>query len=97
MNEVSRIDSELQQKCEEMKTIEISEELYEYLKKARYNDCAEAWYTAQLKLDLDDLDEAIKFIIEDRDNWKAACLDDKLKASEIYPWSHTSTQKASET
>jgi len=76
-----------------MKTLEISEELYEYLKHSRYNDCAEAWYTAQLKLDLNNLDETIKSIIEDRDNWKAACLDDKLRASETYPWSRTSTQK----
>lgn len=68
-----------------MKTIEVSDELYEYLKEVRYNDGAEAWYTEQIKLDLDNLDDAIKRIIEDRDLWIAA-LDGKLTSNKTYPW-----------
>jgi len=68
-----------------MKIIEISDELYEYLKDLRHADGAEAWYTAQIKLDLDDMDAMIKNIIKDRDMY-VAWIDNKLTSTKVYPW-----------
>jgi len=72
-----------------MKTIEISDELYEYLKDLRHADGAEAWYTAQISLDLDDMDATIKDIIMSRDTWIA--LEDFQPE---YPWDTQSSDTA---
>ena len=80
-----------------MKTIEISDELYEYLKDLRHADGAEAWYTAQISLDLDDMDAMIKNIIKDRDMY-VAWIDNKLTSTKVYPWdTQSSTPKARDT
>ena len=77
-----------------MRTIEISNELYEYLKDLRHADGAEAWYTAQISLDLDDMDATIKSVIEDRDMY-VAWTDNKLTSNKTYPWgNHSSCQTA---
>ena len=79
-----------------MKTIEISDELYEYLKDLRHADGEEAWYTAQISLDLDDMDATIKDVIRDRD-MHVSWIDNKLTSNKIYPWdSHSSTPTAKE-
>ena len=70
--------------------IEISDELYEYLKDLRHADGAEAWYTAQIKLDLDDMDATIKDIIVSRDMWMAV-EDGKLTSNKTYPWNNQSS------
>jgi len=76
-----------------MKTIEISDELYEYLKELRYRDCAEAYYTASLNLDREDLDACIKGVIESRDMWIAAA-EGYLRQPKDYPWSQSYTETA---
>ena len=73
-----------------MKTIEISDEFYEYLKELRYADGAEAWYTEQIELDLDDMDATIKDIIKNRDMY-VAWIDDKLTSNKNYPWDNQSS------
>lgn len=78
-----------------MKTIEISDELYEYLKKLRHDDCAEAYYTANLELDLDDLDACIKDVIESRDIW-ASATEGYMLGFKRYPWTHSYTERANE-
>ena len=69
-----------------MRKIEISDELYKYLMDERFGDCAEAWYTAQIKMNPNDLDDQIKRIIEERDVWQSATYR-QYTFSKTYPWS----------
>jgi len=61
-----------------MVTIEISEELKKYLDEVAYGNGAEAWYTEQIKLPLDDYDYTIKSILNDFADMRAFAYDDML-------------------
>ena len=63
---------------DEMVTIQISKELKEYLDKVAYGNGAEAWYTSQITLPLDDYDFIIRSIIRDAFIIKTVLFDEEI-------------------
>jgi len=64
-----------------MPTIEISDELMEYIKDGIHADGAEGYYTAGITIDLEDYDAFLKHLINSL-AWERALADGKLVASD---------------
>ena len=60
-----------------MQTIEISEELMEYIKEGIHEDGAEAWYCGGISIDLTDYDAFLKHAFNNLQWWREG---DKLLA-----------------
>ena len=60
-----------------MPTIEISEELMEYIKEGIHSDGAEGWYCGGISIDLEDYDSFLKHLIN-RLEWEKSLANGKL-------------------
>ena len=58
-----------------MRTIEISDEVLEYLSMITHSQGEAAWYENHIKLDLHDYDGAIKSIVNQMETWRALAND----------------------